>query len=53
MQGARRGTQSRVSRIRPWAEGGTKPLSYRGCPGGSFLRSLEPMAELDVMTPRS
>ena len=32
MQGARRGTRSRVSRIRPWAEGGAKPLSYLGCP---------------------
>ena len=25
MQGARRGTQSPDSRIRPWAEGGAKP----------------------------
>ena len=32
MQGARRGTQSQVSRIRPWAEGGAKPLSHLGCP---------------------
>ena len=32
MQGARRGTRSRVSRITPWAEGGAKPLSHRGCP---------------------
>ena len=32
MQGARCGTQSRVSRITPWAEGGTKPLSHPGCP---------------------
>ena len=32
MQGARRGTPSRVSRIRPWAEGGAKPLSHPGCP---------------------
>ena len=31
-QGARRGTQSQVSRIRPWAEGGAKPLSHPGCP---------------------
>ena len=28
MQGARRGTRSQVSRIRPWAEGNTKPVSY-------------------------
>ena len=42
MQGARRGTQSRVSRITPWAEGNTKMLSHPGalfspfnahCPG--------------------
>ena len=32
MQGAWRGTRSRVSRIRPWAEGGAKPLSHPGCP---------------------
>ena len=32
MQGARRGTPSRVPRIRPWAEGGAKPLSHLGCP---------------------
>ena len=32
MQGAWRETQSWVSRIRPWAEGGAKPLSYLGCP---------------------
>ena len=31
-QGAQRGTQSWVSRIRPWAEGGAKPLSHMGCP---------------------
>ena len=30
-QGARRGTRSRVSRIRPWAEGRAKPLSHLGC----------------------
>ena len=32
MQGARHGTWSPVSRIRPWAAGGAKPLSHRGCP---------------------
>ena len=32
MQGVRRGTQSRVSKITPWAEGGAKPPSHRGCP---------------------
>ena len=32
MQGARRGTRSRVSRITPWAVGSDKPLSHPGCP---------------------
>ena len=32
MQGARRGARSQVSRIRPWAEGGAKPLSHPGIP---------------------
>ena len=32
MQGAWRGTGSRVSRITPRAAGSTKPLSHRGCP---------------------
>ena len=32
MQGAHRGTGSRVSRVTPWAEGGAKPLRHRGCP---------------------
>ena len=36
MQGARRGTRSRVSRITPWAEGGAKPLSHPGCPPKLF-----------------
>ena len=31
MRGARRGTQSRVSGIRPWAEGSAKLLSHLGC----------------------
>ena len=31
-QGARCGTPSPVSRIMPWAEGGTKPLNHLGCP---------------------
>ena len=39
MQGAWCGTQSRVSRITPWAVGGTKPLSHPGCPSSaSWLR---------------
>ena len=32
MRGARRGTPSRASRIRLWAEGGAKPLSNRAAP---------------------
>ena len=36
MQGARRGTRSRFSRIIPWAAGGAKPLCHRGCPHFSF-----------------
>ena len=31
-QGARRGTRFQVSRITPWAEGDTTPLSHPGCP---------------------
>ena len=38
MQGARCGTQSRVSRITPWAAGCTKPLHHRGCPRTVYLR---------------
>ena len=38
MQGVRCGTQSRVSRIAPWAEGGTKPLSHPGCPTKFVLK---------------
>ena len=37
MQGDRHGTRSRVSRIRLWAEGSTKPLSHPGCPNFIFL----------------
>ena len=37
MQGAQRGTQSWVSRITPWTEGGAKPLSHLGCPTYMFL----------------
>ena len=32
MLGAGHGTQSWVSRITPWAKGGSKPLSHLGCP---------------------
>ena len=37
MQGARRRTQSRVSRIMAWAEGSAKPLSHPGYPQLKFL----------------
>ena len=36
MQGAQCGTRSRVSRIRPWADSGAKPLSHPGCPREKF-----------------
>ena len=36
MQGARCGTPSRDSRIRPWAKGGAKPLDHQGCPSDTF-----------------
>ena len=42
MQGARRGTRSRDSRITPWAEGGTKQLSHRAAQMFT-LRKTEPM----------
>ena len=38
MQGAPPGTRSRVSRTRPWAEGGAKPLSRPGCPHHHLLK---------------
>ena len=34
--GAQGGTGSWVSRIRPWAEGGTKLLNHPGCPEAHF-----------------
>ena len=37
MQGARCGTRSLVSRIRPWAGGSAKPLSHPGCPDMDIL----------------
>ena len=41
MQGTRRGTWSWVFRIRPWAEGGTKPLNHPGCPmSDKFYKTL-------------
>ena len=41
MQGAQHGTQSRVSRIRPWAEGGAKPLSPPRAPVMPSLKQAE------------
>ena len=41
MQGARRGTRSRVSRIRPWAESSAKLLSHPGCPPSQFITSTQ------------
>ena len=38
MQGARRGTQSWVSRITPWAEGGAKTTEPPGLPKDNVLR---------------
>ena len=40
MQGACCGTRSQVSGIRPWAEGGAKPLSHLGCPCAYFLPGM-------------
>ena len=40
MQGAWHGTQSQVSRITPWAEGGAKPLSHLGWPLPSTLKPI-------------
>ena len=39
-QGTRRGTQFRVSRISPWAEGSAKPLSHPGCLKNTNLITL-------------
>ena len=43
MQGARRGTQSQVSRIRPWAEGGAHIAASNSAL--SSLHSLEVVIE--------
>ena len=40
MQETRRGTRSRVSRITPWAEGSTKPLSPPGLPPTHLLKGI-------------
>ena len=43
-QGARHGTRSPVSRIRPRAEGDAKPLSHPGCPTLEFLTDWCPLS---------
>ena len=43
MRGARCGTRSQVSRIRPWAEGGAKLLSYWAAHATSFKYGLSPI----------
>ena len=40
MQGTQHGTGSLASRITPWAEGGVKPLSHLGCPGGWYFVNI-------------
>ena len=62
MQGARHGTRSWVSRIRPWAEGGAQPLSHWDTQE-KYLKSLvlghlsgsvvERLPSAQVMTPGS
>ena len=47
MQGACRGTPSKVSRIMHWAEGGTKPLTTRAVPQISFKWKLLCMEDKD------
>ena len=46
MQGAGRGTRSRVSRITPWAEGGAKPLSHPSCPKFMLLNTILPLRNI-------
>ena len=44
MQGALRGTRFWVSRITPWAEGHTKPLSHPGCPVYTLMFTNAPIS---------
>ena len=46
MQKTRGGTRFPVSRITPWAEGGTKQLSHPVVPISSILNSEGPLAAL-------
>ena len=41
MQGASHGTRSRVSRTKPWAEGGAKLLIHPGCPHFFFKKIFQ------------
>ena len=48
LQGAQCGTRSPVSRIRPWAEGGAKPLGHRGYPEHLFLTVFHDWLTLSI-----
>ena len=55
MQGALRGTWSPVSRIRPGAEGGAKPLSHRAAPNAMVLTFVFPPPQIhtfQILTPK-
>ena len=51
MQGARHGTRSQVSSIRPWAEGSAKPLSHLGCPDTDLFLSITTLLLLTEIKP--
>ena len=42
MQGARRGTRSRVSRIMPGLQASAKPLHHQGCPRNVLIKKIIP-----------
>ena len=48
MQGALLGTQSRVSRVTPWTEGGAKLLSHPGC--SCFLFGCNSMINITCLS---
>ena len=52
MQGAQRGTRSRDPRIRPWAEGGAKPLGHPGCPITLILKVEQASLEAFILNSR-
>ena len=47
--GSLTGTPSQVSRITPWAEGGAKPLSHRGCPLQGILGEKQKLLKMDIL----